>query len=278
MMLQGAMLVALGLGLAGCGGAPAPGEEQGLVDRATLSVQEILGEGHDAVNASSLLRRARAAMICPRVFRGGFFFGGQGGACVLLARDGGGSWSSPAFYGLGGGSFGLQAGIQDMEILILIMNDRALTAVLDNQFKFGGDASIAVATVGGSLEGATTGAVGADIVAVARARGLYAGLTLSGSLLSARSEWNRGYYRRDVGSRDILLGAAVHNPGADPLRAVLLRYGSAQANFAPPPPAYDAPPARPYAPPGAGYAPPAGPYAPPPPRDRIDAAPLPPVR
>ena len=57
-----------------------------------------------------MLRRARAVMICPQVFRAGFLFGGQGGTCVLTARDAAGSWSSPAFYALGGASFGFQAG------------------------------------------------------------------------------------------------------------------------------------------------------------------------
>ncbi|WP_380067484.1 lipid-binding SYLF domain-containing protein [Dankookia sp. GCM10030260] len=223
-------LAALGLALAtlaGCGGKPGLGEEQALVDRATLSVQEILGEGNDKMNAQSVLRRARAAVICPRIFRAGFFFGGEGGGCVLVGRDAAGSWSSPAFYTLGSGSFGLQAGIQDLQILMLIMNDRALNAMLDSQLKLGADASLAVATLGGSLSGATTTAVGGDIVAFARARGLFAGLTLEGSLLSARSEWNRNYYQQEVGPREIVVAMRAHNPGADPLRAVMMRFGSA---------------------------------------------------
>jgi lipid-binding SYLF domain-containing protein len=221
-------LMALGLALttlAGCGGTPGAGEEQALVDRATLSVQEILGEGNDRLNAVRMLRRARAAMICPRIFRAGFFFGGEGGGCVLVGRDAAGSWSSPAFYKLGSGSFGLQAGIQDLQILLLIMNDRALTAVLDSQLKLGADASLAFATFGGSASAATTAAVGADIVAFARARGLFAGLTLEGSLLSARSEWNRSYYRQEIGPREIVVAMRAHNPGADPLRAALMRFG-----------------------------------------------------
>jgi lipid-binding SYLF domain-containing protein len=221
-------LMALGLALttlAGCGGTPGAGEEQALVDRATLSVQEILGEGNDRLNAVRMLRRARAAMICPRIFRAGFFFGGEGGGCVLVGRDAAGSWSSPAFYTLGSGSFGLQAGIQDLQILLLIMNDRALTAVLDSQLKLGADASLAFATFGGSASAATTAAVGADIVAFARARGLFAGLTLEGSLLSARSEWNRSYYRQEIGPREIVVAMRAHNPGADPLRAALMRFG-----------------------------------------------------
>lgn len=224
LMCLGIMLATL----AGCGTTPRQGEEQALVDRATLSVQEILGEGHDRLNAASLLPRARAVIVCPRIFRAGFFFGGEGGGCVLVGRDAAGSWSSPAFYTLGSGSFGLQAGIQDLQIIMLIMNDRALAAVLDSQLKLGADASLAIATYGGSVEASTTTAVGADIVAFARARGLYAGLTLEGSLLTARSEWNRGYYRQEVGPRQIVVAMGVHNPGADPLRAALMRFGAAR--------------------------------------------------
>ena len=263
LMLIGMCLAAL----AGCAGTPTAGEEQALVDRATLSVQEILGGGNDRLNATALLRRARGALVCPRIFRGGFFFGAEGGGCVLLARDAAGSWSSPAFYSLGSGSFGLQAGIQDLQVLMLIMNDRALNAVLDSQFKFGADASLAVATFGGSVEGATTSAVGADIVAFARARGLYAGLTLEGSLLSSRSEWNRAYYQRDVGPRDIVIAMTAHNPGADPLRAGLLRYGSAGGAAA----------ARP-ADPAMGMSPPPMMSSTPPARGGVERSSLPPMR
>jgi len=230
--------------LSGCAGAPVGGEEQTLVDRATLTVQDILGEGHDRMKAADMLRRARAVVICPRIFRAGFFFGGEGGACVLVGRDAAGSWSSPAFYSLGSGTFGLQAGIQDLQILMLVMNDKALNALLDSQLKIGADASLAFATYGGSVEGATTAAVGADIVAFARARGLYAGLTLEGSLLSSRSEWNRSYYRQDVGPRQIVVAMQAHNPGADPLRAMLMRFGAGGAAAAPPaapPPGYQQP-------------------------------------
>jgi lipid-binding SYLF domain-containing protein len=147
-----------------------------------------------------------------------------------------------------------------MEILLLIMNDKALNAVIDSQLKLGADASVAVATFGGAVSAATTAAVGPDIVAFARARGLYAGLTLDGSLLSALSEWNRSYYGRDVGPRDIVIAMNAHNPGADPLRSVLQRFGS-------------------------GAAPAAAPALPPPvsggtavPSGRVSATPLPPVR
>lgn len=221
------LMICLGfLALVGCAGAPTPNEPQSLVDRSTLAVQEVLSVGNDRLDAASALRRARAVLICPQVFRGGFFFGGEGGGCVMAARDASGSWSSPAFYSLGSGSFGLQAGIQDLQLVLLVMNDRALNALLDSQLKLGADASLAFATFGGSASAATTTAVGADILAFARARGLYAGLTLEGSLLSSRSEWNRAYYGVEVDARGVVVAMRAHNPGSDPLRAALIRYGA----------------------------------------------------
>jgi hypothetical protein len=128
------------------------------------------------------------------------------------------------------------------------------------------------------VEASTTAAVGADILAFARARGLYAGLTLEGSLLAARSEWNRAYYRQDVSPRQIVVAMQAHNPGADPLRAALMRYGSGGGGVAaaPPPAAYGGPSDG-----GAGGLPPvaggavgSGPVR----RGTVERTPLPPMR
>ncbi|RKK04580.1 hypothetical protein EBE87_13735 [Pseudoroseomonas wenyumeiae] len=230
-------VMALVLALPSCAGT-AQGEEQVLVDRATLTVQEMLsGSEGPQTDAQGLLRRARAVMICPRIFRAGFILGGQGGDCVLLARDGAGSWSSPAFYTLGAGSIGFQIGVQDAQIMMMILTNKGLGALLDSQFKIGADAGVAVATVGGGIAGSTTAAVGADIVTVARSRGLYAGVSLDGSLMSSRSEANRAYYGQGYSARQIVIDMAAHNPGADPLRGMLMRFGPPTQGAVPPQPA-----------------------------------------
>ena len=172
-------------------------------------------------------------MICPQVFRAGFLFGGQGGDCVLVARDGNGSWSSPAFYGLGSGSFGFQAGLQDSEVMMMIMTDRGLRAVMDDQFKVGADAGAVFVQWGGGVEGATTAAVGADIVGFTRSRGLYAGISLSGSIMTTKSSWNRAYYGREEAAQQIVISMDANNPGAAPLREVLTRYGTSATASAP---------------------------------------------
>lgn len=208
--------------------ARAQAEQQQLVDRATLTAQEMLSVGDPTILADlrDAARRARAAMICPRVFRAGFIIGGQGGPCVLVARDGAGSWSSPAFYGMGSGSFGLQVGIQDMQIIMFIMTQRGLDAVMEDHFKLGADASVAFATLGGSVGGGTTTNVGADILSYARSRGLFAGLALEGQVLAPSVDSNHAYYGRPVSARQIVINMAAHNPAADPLRATLM--GAAQ--------------------------------------------------
>ena len=201
--------------------AHAQSEPQTLVDRATLTVQDMLGadSGKDARN---LAQRAKAVLVCPRIFKAGFIIGGEGGDCVLTSRAAGG-WSSPAFYDIGSGSIGLQIGVQDSELIFLVLTDRGLRALLDSQFKIGATADIAVATLGAGLEGATTAALRADIVAFAKSRGLFAGVSLQGSLISAKSTWNQAYYGQPLAAQQIVMQGEANNPGAAPLRETLAR-------------------------------------------------------
>jgi lipid-binding SYLF domain-containing protein len=136
-----------------------------------------------------------------------------------------GSWTAPAFFALGGAGFGLQIGVQDMALLMIVRSERALSALLDSQFTVGGDVGLSVATLGAGVQGALTSALGgADVVTIARSRGLFAGVSLEGSLFSSRSEWNRAYYGRDMAARQLVLFGEGHNPAADRLRGELARF------------------------------------------------------
>jgi lipid-binding SYLF domain-containing protein len=223
--------------------ALAQGDEQTLVDRSTLAVQEMANQtlSQDPRRA---LSHARAVMICPRVFKAGFILGGEGGACVLLARAGNGTWSYPAFYGMGSGSVGFQIGIQDAQFVMMIMTEKGLNAILNSQFKLGADASLAIATIGAGIQGSTTGALGADIVAFSQTRGLYGGVSLEGSMMGQRTGWNKAYYGNEIGARQIVIDMQGSNPGADPLREILTRYGTGeQRQASAPQPASQQPPA-----------------------------------
>lgn len=232
-----ALLLAAAMGPARADAASAQ-DQQALVDRATLAVNDVFGDSAGRT-AREMLPNARAVMVCPRLFKVSFLLGGEGGGCVLLARGGQGTWSAPAFYTMLGGNFGLQAGIQDAEVVLLVRTNNGLRAVLDSQFKIGANASVAVVTLGAGVEGSTTAALNADIVAFARTRGLFAGISLNGSVMSFDSGGNEVYYGQPVGAIDIVRAMRVNNPGADPLRAALMRYttaGTPPAQPALPPP------------------------------------------
>src|SRR3989304_1715097 len=168
------------------GGAATPAaalsDEQEVVDKARITATKLLSNP-DFGSLPGKLKDAKAVIIIPSLIKGAFFFGAQGGTGVLLAKSPQGSWSYPAFYTLGGGSFGLQIGAKAAEGILLVMNDGALDAVLKNQVKLGADASFAMGEIGAGVEGSTTTNVGADIIAFGSAEGLFAGVALEGSVI-----------------------------------------------------------------------------------------------
>jgi lipid-binding SYLF domain-containing protein len=199
--------------------AHAASDQQNLVDRARLTIGDVRKDKAFG-DAPELLRRARAVLIVPRLYKGGFFVGGEGGDGVLMARVPQG-WSQPAFYAIGSASFGLQIGLEQSEVVMFIMSQRALEAVLRNQFKIGANAGLAVVSLGSSVGAATTSAAGADIVIWASSSGAYAGISLDGSVIKPRPDWDRDYYGRNVTSRDIIFTRQTNNPGTASLRNTL---------------------------------------------------------
>jgi lipid-binding SYLF domain-containing protein len=217
------MAVTLPLLGTGCGGPP--GREQTLVDRATLTVQDMMTQTLSD-KPLQMLRKAKGVLICPSQFRAGFFIGGEGGNCILLGRAADGAWSYPAFYSVGAGSFGFQFGIQNEQLLLLIRTEAGLNAVLDNQFTLGPKAGVTVAIYGVDAQAATTAALGADIVAFASSRGLFGGIATQVSLFSQQTESNQSYYGQSFAGRQIVALMQGINPGADSLRQMLARYGT----------------------------------------------------
>jgi len=177
-------------------------EAQALVDRSTIALQEMMTQDVSHT-PRAMLDRSRAVLICPRVFKAGFFFGGSGGNCVLLARAGNGTWSYPAFFTIGSASFGFQIGVQDSSLVLLVLTDRGLDALMNSHFKLGGDASIAIATIGAGVQGALTTGITADIVAFQATRGAFAGISVEGSVLNSRTDLDQAYYGRPLDTRQI---------------------------------------------------------------------------
>ena len=194
-------------------------DQQGVVDKARSTIEDLKRDPQFGT-AKDLMHRARAVIIVPRLFKAGFFVGGEGGSGVMVAHGSKG-WGAPAFYTLGSASFGLQIGAQTSELVLFIMSQKALDAVMQNQFKIGVGAGIAVVTLGTSVEGATTAAAGADIVAWASSSGAYAGITLNGSILAPAADDNRAYYGRALTTQQIIAGVQDPDPNGAALRQTL---------------------------------------------------------
>jgi lipid-binding SYLF domain-containing protein len=138
--------------------------------------------------ARTMLQGAEAVYIVPKLVKGGFIFGAEGGDGVLLHRTGHG-WSEPRFYGMGSASFGLQAGLEQAELVFIINSKRALRGIEKGEVKLGAAAGLTVVTLSGGAEGATT-AHGGDIVVWTSATGAYGGLTFNGSVIKQDKDMN----------------------------------------------------------------------------------------
>lgn len=198
--------------------AQAATDQQQTIDRARITINDLRSD-KEFGNARDLLHRARAMLIVPRLYKGGFFVGGEGGTGVMMTREAKGGWSSPAFYNLGSASFGFQIGIEQSEMILFVMSQKALDALNSNEVKLGAGAGVTVVTLGSNVEGATTTNAGADIVTWASSTGAYAGVSLNGSVIRPDKDDNAAYYGRAVGASDILYKHSVSNAGAAALRA-----------------------------------------------------------
>lgn len=200
--------------------ATASSTPQALVDNARYTVEKLLR--HPETKAfAGLLRRARAVLVVPSLIKAGFMIGGEGGSGVLLARDGQGRWSNPAFYHIGAGSFGLQIGFQDSEVVFLIMSRRTLDAMLEAKLKLGADASIAAGPFGVGYEGSTALNLAADIYSYALSRGAFFGASFEGSVAVEDRDRNRAYYGPGATARAIVVQRRFANPGtAELIRAL----------------------------------------------------------
>jgi SH3 domain-containing YSC84-like protein 1 len=197
---------------------------QDLVEQSRMTVNNFLADKELGDAVRSLLQRAKAVVVFPQELTGAFIIGASGGNGVALAQDAQNHWSGPAFYTLGGVSFGFQAGGEASEVLLVALTDRGLAALQSTSAKLGADAGVAAGPVGLGAAAATAN-LSADIVSYVRNKGLYAGVALTGAVVAVRTALNQAYYGRAVTPTDILISRTVSNPHSARLLGELRRGG-----------------------------------------------------
>jgi lipid-binding SYLF domain-containing protein len=197
----------------GSSAAFAQSDQRKLVSEATLTLSAFLSDP-DMPWLRNNFRRAKAVLIAPSITKAGFVIGGSGGRALVLARDEKtGKWAGPAFYVLATASIGFQAGISVSETVSLIMTEKGLDSLLSSSFKLGGDVSVAAGPIG---TGAQSNLV-ADFISFSRAKGIYGGVNLDGTVASTSDSWNSLYYGHAVSVPDILIRQTVHQKQAGEL-------------------------------------------------------------
>lgn len=159
-----------------------------------------------------LLDRAACVAVFPGVKKGGFIIGGQYGRGLISCRRQQGSWGSPAFFTIGGGSFGLQVGGQEVDLVLLVMNNTGVEGLLQNKFEVGAGAAVSAGPVGRNTSASTDILLKSQIISYSRSRGLFAGLELKGAILSQDKDANKAVYDQPLSARDIIVEGKVRAP------------------------------------------------------------------
>jgi len=181
-----------------------------------------------------ILGSAKCLAVVPSLLKGGFIVGGAYGKGVASCKTDKG-WSTPAFFNVEGGSFGLQIGGQAVDYIMVIMNEDGMRNLLASKFKLGADASVAAGPVGRHAEGATDWKMRAQVLTYSRARGVFAGITLNGAVIRQDQDDTRAFYGRMVPFKTLLTGESTPTPNdATPWLSALNKYAPGSVNAAAP--------------------------------------------
>lgn len=186
----------------------APAQAESRYDRKITAAEEVLNDAltrEGSAIPAAYIRQCKAIAIFPGVVRGGFIYGARYGEGIVFGRTEDGKWTAPAFFSVTGGSFGLQAGLQSMDIVLLIMNEKGVQALLKQKFTIGSDIAVAAGPHSASAQGDIDIALKADILSYARSRGLFAGISVNGARMAFSPKMNREFYTRGFTADDILI-------------------------------------------------------------------------
>jgi lipid-binding SYLF domain-containing protein len=208
------------------------GGRQDSVDRLTKAGQvlnEIMATPDKGI-PQEVIDNAKCIAIVPHMIKGAFIVGGKHGRGVATCRTASG-WSAPAFISVGGGSWGLQIGAQSIDLVMTVMNDQGMQRMLSNKFQVGADAAAVAGPVGRHASAGTDWKADSEILTYSRAKGLFAGISLTGAVVQQDEDSTRDIYQKLIGQREILSGS-VATPAVARSFLTAVRKSSRQARAA----------------------------------------------
>src|SRR6202048_1942064 len=204
----------------------AANKEQKRLENSGVVMQEIMNTPENIPR--EILEKADCVIVFPSLLKAAFVVGGSYGRGAMVCRTGGefkGPWGAPAMYALEGGSIGFQIGGQATDLVLLVMNERGASSILNSQVKLGADASVAAGPVGRDASADTDASLRSEILSYSRSRGLFAGISLEGSTLRPDDDATAAVYGRKLPARQIVIGGESKIPASGRhLAAVLQKY------------------------------------------------------
>ena len=191
-------------------GAWADGSKQRKILRTSQLVLEEIQKSPDQQIPMNLISKAKAIIVFPTMLKAGFFVGARYGKGIASVRaEETGEWGPPAFLFTTGGSFGFQFGAQTIDLILLVMSQRGLEGLLNEQFTLGGDIAISAGPLGRHAEASADVFMQGEIYSYSRSKGLFGGVSLKGTIITSDSDANLTYYGHPYTSEEILLTKQV---------------------------------------------------------------------
>lgn len=200
------MVLGAVLGVASLGFASDNAKEDATtrLDKAADVLHAVTGTPDKGI-PEEVMERAKCVAVVPHMIKGGFVFGAEGGRGVATCRTANG-WSAPAFFSVEGGSWGLQIGVEGIDLVMVFQNDKGMEHLLNSKFKIGADASASAGPVGRHASANTDWKMDAEILTYSRSKGAFAGLTLGGAVVHEDQDSMQAMYGADVTERAVLTG------------------------------------------------------------------------
>jgi len=202
------------LGAATAAWAETREDVQNRMDNAATVLHEIMAAPDRGI-PEEVLEHAKCVAVVPHMIKGGFVFGAENGRGLVTCRTADG-WSAPAFFAITGGSWGLQIGVEGVDLVMIFQGDRGMQRLESAKFQLGGDASAAAGPVGRHATADTDWKLNTEILTYSRAKGLFAGLTLTGADVRRDDGSMNAFYGHDVSTHRVLRGEVAMPAGAAP--------------------------------------------------------------